>query len=56
MTLVMLTPVVFLLVIGVAWALDSIFRTVEHFRMRWVRCPKCEAKDWSKGFTRGFGL
>jgi hypothetical protein len=53
---VVLVPVLFLLMIGVAWAMDLLFRTIERFTMRWVKCPECSSRAWSKGFTRGFGL
>lgn len=50
---VAVTPV---LMVGGAWALDLLFRTVERFTLRWAKCPKCRARAWSKGYTRGFGV
>ena len=39
-----------------AWVLDLLFRTTEHFLMRWAKCPGCGSRKWSKGDIRGFGL
>ena len=47
------TPV---LLIGGAWVLDFLFRTVERFLVRRRKCPECGSQTWSKGYTRGFGL
>jgi hypothetical protein len=29
---------------------------VEYFLVRRHSCPTCGARDWSRGYTRGFGL
>jgi hypothetical protein len=44
-----------LVVVGVA-AVKFVLELVEYLSFAWRRCPRCGARRWSWGFTRGFGL
>ncbi len=44
------------LMVGGAWAMDFLFRTVERILTSSAKCPGCGSRTWSKGYTRGFGL
>ncbi len=45
-------------VLGVmgGFVLDVFLAAIEYLAFCWRRCPQCQCRRWSFGFTRGFGL
>lgn len=36
--------------------LNYVLEFIEYVAFMWRKCPKCGARRWSWGYTRGFGL
>ena len=49
-------PVVFTVAVLMSFVLSLLFETIEWLVFCRRKCPICEKRRWSWGFTQGFGL